>query len=355
MEPATSKSERLGQLEQILLAYPDGRRKAELARQIGVNRSTIGRYIDELSSGKFPLPIYEEDGLIKLDRDKYLNNISLTIYESMAVHLATRLMATRMDKHNPYAASALRKLGQALDAFAPAISRHLLISANVMDDAAQRHDPNYLRVLELLTGCWSEGRLVHLWHKSEKDGKVYEYDFAPYFIEPYAVGQTAHVIGLCTSPDWMRNRMRTFKLERIERAEPLDESYTIPGDFDPQEQLADAWGIWYTDTEPVQVVLKFHPRVANRVKETRWHRSEEVVEQADGYLLWRAWIAEPQEMLPWIRGWGADVEVLGPEGLRAEMEREIRRLMRVYALETPTISRADEDYHRKRANQLFRE
>jgi CRISPR-associated endonuclease/helicase Cas3 len=54
----------------------------------------------------------------------------------------------------------------------------------------------------------------------------------------------------------------------------------------------------------VGVVLKFHPRVAHRVRETRWHRSEQVEEQPDGSLLWRARVAEVQEMLPWIRGWG---------------------------------------------------
>lgn len=330
MESAANKSERLAQLEQLLIAHPQGLRRAEIARRLGVNRSTISRYVDELSARHdFPVPIYEEDGLLKLNRDKYLNNISLTLHEAMAVHLATRLMATRLDKHNPYAATALRKLGQALESFAPLISQHLLASANVMDDAGQRYDPNYLRTLEVLTRCWSQGQFVHIWHKSETTGKVFEYDFAPYFIEPYAVGQTTHVIGRCKSPD----RMRTFKIERVERAEPVaDEYYTIPDDFDPQTQLADAWGIWYTDDEPVEVVLKFHPRVAGRVKETRWHRSEDTSEQADGSLVWVAKIAEPKEMLPWIRGWGADCQILAPESLRRTLEREARRLAELYGV-----------------------
>jgi CRISPR-associated endonuclease/helicase Cas3 len=255
----------------------------------------------------------------------------------MAVHLATRLMATRTDKHNPYAASALRKLGQALEAFAPLISQHLIASAEVMDDAGQRYDPNYLRTLEVLTRCWSEGRLVHIWHKSDSTGKVFEYDFAPYFIEPYAVGQTTHVIGLCQSPD----RMRTFKIERIERAEPLTQSYIIPADFDPRAQLAHAWGIWYTENEPVEVKLKFHPRVARRVKETRWHRGEDTKDLPNGYLLWWAKIAEPQEMLPWIRGWGADCEVVEPEGLRETLIGEAKAMAEMYGWST-TKSRNQE-------------
>jgi len=329
MESAANKSERLVQLEQILLSHPHGLRKAEIARKLGVNRSTVGRYIDELSSRhSVPVPIYEENGIIKINRDKYLNQISLTIHEAMAVHLATRLMATRTDKHNPYAASALRKLGQTLETFAPLISQHLLASANVMDDVAQRHDPNYLHVLLMLTNAWASGEMVHLWHKHEITGKVFEYDFAPYFIEPYAVGQTIHVIGWRKPP----GEIRTFKIERIQRIEPIKERYTIPTNFNPQEILADAWGIWYTEAEPIEVVLKFHPRVAGRIRETRWHRSEDVTDLPDGHLLWRAKIAEPQEMIPWIRGWGSDVEVLEPEKLRKKLEQETRRLMKIYGL-----------------------
>lgn len=338
MESAANKSERLVQLEMILIAHQNGLRRSEIARKMGINRSTVGRYVDELSARhNSPVPLYEEDGLIKINRDKYLNNLSLTIHEAMSLHLATRLMATRMDKHNPYAASAMRKLSQALEAFAPAISNHLRLSADVMDDAGQRYDPNYLRTLEVLTRCWSEGRLVHIWHKSERTGKVIEYIFAPYFIEPYAVGQTTHVIGLGRSLEPMSSdRMWTFKIERIERVEPLDETYSIPTDFNPQEQLANAWGIWYTGDEPVEVVLKFHPRVAGRVKETRWHRSEDSEELPDGYLQWQAKIAQPKEMLNWIRGWGADVEVVGPVWLRKKLEREARRLAELYGVAKKT-------------------
>lgn len=338
-----SKAERLLQLEQILLAYPEGLHRAEIARKLGVHRATVGRYIDDLS---YRLPIWEENnGLVGIDRDAYLTSVRLTIHESMALHLAARLMATRTDKHNPHAASALRKIGQSLKQFAPLISQHLLASAEVMEDDARRHDPVYLEVLETLTRAWSEGRMVHLWHRHE-NGRVYEYDFAPYYIEPYAIGQTAHVIGYREPP----GKVRTLKLERIQRIELIKppRRYTIPPDFDPRETLADAWGIWYTEEEPVEVILRFHPRVALRVKETQWHPNETVEEQPDGSLLWRARIAEPREMLPWIRGWGADVEVLAPAELREELIGEARRLARMYGWEVHRSARDDasENAHR---------
>jgi CRISPR-associated endonuclease/helicase Cas3 len=329
MSQAVNKASRLLQIEALLLSHPNGLSQAEIARRLGVNRSTVSRYIRDMSA---QAPIYEnEEGRLFIDRQAALVNLHLNLHEAMAVHLAARLLATRMDRQNPHAASALRKLGLALERLAPRISQHIQMSADVMDEAAQRHDPVYLQSLERLTLAWAEQRKVQVWHRSERLGKVIEYLFSPYFIEPYAVGQATHMIGLSEPPD----KMRTLKIERIERVELTRQSYDIPPEFDPGDLLADAWGIWYTETEPVEVALRFHPRVANRVQETRWHRSEQVEEQPDGSVLWRAKVAEWKEMLPWVRGWGGDVEVLEPEELREVLIQETQKLASVYKI-TPS-------------------
>lgn len=324
MNPSQKKADRLLQIEALLLAHPAGYTQAEIAKRLGVNRSTINRYFPEL-----PKHIYvDDDGRWKLDRDCYLVNVRFSLDEAMAVHLAARLLATRMERQNPHSAAALRKLGVAIEALAPRISAHMLQSAAVIDDPNQKQDPNFLRSLEVLTRSWGLLRKARLWYRDAK-GRIEEHVFAPYFIEPYAIGQSVHVIGW----SWPQDDLRTYKVERIERIELLAETYAIPADFDPQELLKDAWGIWFTGEPPVEVALRFSPRVAARVGETRWHRSEQVTPQPDGSLIWRARIAEPQEMLPWIRGWGADVEVLEPPGLREKMVAEARKLAAVYGLE----------------------
>ncbi len=333
MTRAENKADRLIQIENLLLAHPEGLTQAELARRMGVERSTILRNLPDL-----PGHIYqEEDGRLKIDRRADLINVRLNLHEALAVHLASRLLATRMDRQNRHAAAALRKLGLAMDRWAKRMSRHVLQSADVMDDAAQREDPVYLDVLEKLTEGWASERKVHIWHQGEAGEKALEYLLSPYFIEPYAVGQTTHVIGLAQmfreAGRLLPEKMRTFKIERIRRAELTRDPYPLPADFDPRDFLADAWGIWYTEAEPVQVRLKFSPKVARRVQETRWHRSEQEEVLPDGSVLWRAHIAEPKEMLPWIRGWGADCEVLEPKGLREALEKEVRRMARVYGIQ----------------------
>lgn len=327
VERFKKKLERYEQFKSLMLAYPNGLTKAEIARKLGVHRSTAADYIDEFSIPNGTLPIYEiTSGRFAIDRDLFEVEISLNQHESLALHLATRLLTTRTDKHYPHAASALRKLGEAVGELSPQVRRHMNLSAAVMDSEHRRHDPRFLEILEMLTRAWSLGRKVQLSHESE-DGRIYEYIFSPYFIEPYAVGRTVHVIGL-REPI---NKLRTFKVERIRTIKLLEETYTIPDDFNPQEKLKNAWGIWYTEKEPEEVVLKFSQRVARRVLETSWHADERPPEvTADGSVIWRAKVDEWQEMVPWIRGWGADCEVLEPPELKEQMMGEARRLARVY-------------------------
>ena len=85
--------------------------------------------------------------------------------------------------------------------------------------------------------------------------------------------------------------------------------------------------------QPATVTLRFTGEQAiRRMHETVWHPSERKERDAEGRLIWTADIDEPQEMLPWIRGWAADCEVLEPQELREKAMGEVRRQMRMYGI-----------------------
>jgi CRISPR-associated endonuclease/helicase Cas3 len=312
MQSQTNKAARLEQIEQLLLRHKDGLTISEIARKIGVNRSTVWHYYYDAD---LPHSHYElcGDGRIRLNPERLHFNIKLNLDEALALHLAARLFSTRMDRHNPAAASAIRKISSALETMAPPLSRAMSQAADRADGDDQLQDPRYIEILKTLSKAWANGRMARILYASERSGQEHEYIFSPYFIEPYAIGQTTYVIGQIGKEEGMR----TFKIERIHQAELLADSYVIPPDFDADDFLKDAWGIWTTGRPPVEVVLRFSPRVAQRVKETRWHRSQKLEDLEDGSVLWRAWIAEPKEMEPWIKGWGDEVVVLsnGSQGL----------------------------------------
>lgn len=318
------KFENLHKLIYLLLDHPGGITKAEISRKLGVHRSTASEYIDSLENINVPV-IEVSPNLFSLDREHYEVQISVDIHESLALHLATRLLTTRTDKHYPHGASALRKLGVALEGLAPLISEHMKKSADVLDGKHRRRDSGFIEVLETLTRAWSRSVKVKITHEME-DGQVFDYIFAPYFIEPYAIGRTMHVIGFREPP----KKIRTLKIERIRTARLLDDKYSIPKEFDPSAHLRDAWGIWSADGELQDVVLRFSPQVAKRVQETQWHNSQQIDVQNDGSVLWKAKVMEWKEMLPWIRGWGADVEVREPIELRNRLMHEVSRMSQIY-------------------------
>lgn len=321
------KFENLHRLIELLLDRPQGLTKAEIGRRMNVHRSTAAEYLDSLEG--IGAPVYEvSPNRYTINREEYEVAVSVDLHEALALLQAARLLTTRTDKHNPHAASALRKLGRALSGLAPLVSEHILRSADVLDADDRPRDPVFLLALETLTRAWALRRKVRVTHEMD-DGQVHAYIFSPYFIEPYALGRTVHVIGHREPP----GKLRTFKIERIHTVELLDDrSYEIPADFDPSEQLKDAWGIWYTEGEPELVTLRFDRRVAKRVRETVWHHTQEIEDGEDGSLVWKAWVAEWREMVPWVRGWGSEVEVVGPEGLKRTLLREVKKLAGVYGL-----------------------
>ena len=61
-----------------------------------------------------------------------------------------------------------------------------------------------------------------------------------------------------------------------------------------------------------------------------WHPSQAIDDLEDGGCLLTVRVAEMREMIPWIRSWGPDVEVLEPPALRREIAADARRAAAVY-------------------------
>jgi proteasome accessory factor B len=131
-----------------------------------------------------------------------------------------------------------------------------------------------------------------------------------------------------------RDSVRTFKLDRIQQAEMLEETFEVPEDVYPSQMLANSWGIVFGDALK-EVVLRFDPSVARRIDETLWHASQKVEHLDDGGRILRMRVSGTLEIEPWIKTWGSSCEVLKPASLRAKMEEEARALARLYGVSAP--------------------
>jgi proteasome accessory factor B len=302
----------------MLYRSSGGMRVVEIAEACGVTRRTVYRDLDLLSvSG---VPVWQDAGRFGIEREHYLTTVRLNFNEAVALYMAARLLARHSDEHNPHVISALDKLATALPE--PVSGYIARTGARV---AQLPVNDRYIQVLEAITLSWSMQRKVRLWYRSPRSGQVRQRDFSPYFVEPSSVGYACYVIGF---DDWS-GEMRTFKLERLQRAQMLDETYEIPQEFDPDQYLAASWGIMHGEEE-VEVILQFSSAVAPRVKESVWHPSQEIDDLKDGGCLFTVRISEPKEMEPWIRSWGSEVEVVSPPALRQAIAREATRMAANY-------------------------
>jgi proteasome accessory factor B len=294
----------------------------ELAQRLEIHRRTVYRDLDFLSAQD--VPIWEEAGRYGLNRTRYLATLRLSYQEAMALVLAGLLLARTLDERNPWVIAALRRLAATLPEFPGA---HLKRAADRME--TYRADPSQVGILETILQGWGEGRKVKLAYRSPSSGALRERVHSPYALVPTANG--LYVIG---RDDWADD-IRTFKLERLESTALLSETYTIPADFDPEEHLASSWGIMSglsKDTKDEgEVVLQFTAAAKPFVLERQWHSTQRLETTPEGGCILRLQVSEPLEMQPWIRSWGAQVEVLAPEWLRERIAADLHQAAEQYS------------------------
>ncbi|HEY4691592.1 MAG TPA: CRISPR-associated helicase Cas3' [Anaerolineae bacterium] len=271
-----------------------------------------------------------ERGRWKIDRLRYLSSIKLNLHEALALYLPARRAARQTLMAQPHVANGLEKLATALK---QPMTERLVKAANMI--LAQTAQPERVAIIETVTRGWIERRKIRIAYRGLHARQTGYHIVKPYLIEPALWSDGAYVIGYSDHFD----DIAVFKIERIEFAElEPGGNFEIPEHFDEQRMLRYAWGIWSSEGEPERVKLRFLPGDATRrVKETIWHPYQKpVADMPDGGCLWEALVAEPREMIPWIRGWGADVEVLEPPELREALVREAGRLAVQYQVVAPT-------------------
>lgn len=319
------KAERLIELERLLTQSQAGLTITDLAGRMGVDRTTIWRDLNEL--GTSGVPILElEDNRYTIDRVHYLSNVRLNATESLMLYLAARRLSRHTRFARPAVTSALEKLSVALRQ--PMTERIQAAAARIMGEQPPP-DLEKEKAIETVVRGWMEGLRVKIWYRKLRADQTRVYVVSPYLVEPSIWGDGAYLIGYSDHHDGLG----TFKIERIQRAALINETFEMPADLNEDELLRHAWGIWYGEEEPTTVRLRFSSWVADRVRESVWHPTQRITALPDGGCEWAAEVDATIEMVPWIRGWGPDCEVLEPDDLRARIAEDMRRAAAQYTTE----------------------
>jgi predicted DNA-binding transcriptional regulator YafY len=309
----------------VLRGHPEGIRPAEIARRTGVATRTVYRDLRALET-EVGVAVWSEDGLWGVVGEEFLPPLKLTLDEAMAVVLSARLMVRYADKYDPDLAAAFEKLEGVLP---QPLADHVERTLDVL--AQHPRDAGFSERVHRLTRAWAERRVVTLDYEPARYAPASAARSAvvrPYLIEPSLQTHALYLIGW----DETRDALRTFKIERIRDVALTPRTFDLPEGDAFESTLRRAWDI-IADQPPTEVVLRFSPSVAARVREATWHPTQEVVQDEDGSLTWRATVAGTIEIRLWILSWGDDVEVLAPTELRKDVAQTHRRAGERYAAE----------------------
>jgi proteasome accessory factor B len=317
MSRQASRTSRLRRIEELLLLHEaEGMRAIDLAAALEVDRRTVYRDVEFLCEQG--VPIWQADGRFGINRTRYLSTVHLSFHEAIALMLAGLLLSRTIDERNPHVMTALRKLGTTLPRpFTP----HLKRAADRV--LANSEGERQVAVLEALAEGWGTGSKVRIGYRSPRSGQLRERIIAPYALEPTQSG--IYVIG---HDDWAQD-IRTFKLDRLETAKVLPRRFSIPESFDLESHLASGWRIMAGDTI-CEVALQFSAEITPQIYERQWHPTQKLQRLEDGGCVLRVYVAQPQEMQPFIRSWGAQVMVVAPQWLRDQIAAELSLAVQQY-------------------------
>ena len=322
MENSTSipRSIRLARLQHLLHKNPKGLTSLELAELSGVCVRTIQRDLLDLQSD-LGVPITQVGNRYGILGGYALPPIFFTLYEAMALFLASRLALRQTDENNPYMQQALVKVSDVLPS--PVAER---LKSGIEIIAAKKINPDFLQIFESVAVAWISQRQMKIEYLSLNSEQTKEWLLDPYFVEMTGIGYSMYVIGQAVREG--KEGIITFKLDRIKSAEILVTTFEIPAGLDIDKLLSSSWGVmWGNET---QITLRFSPHVTRRVKESIWHPSQRIEDLPDGGCMMVLQVGSTLEITPWIRSWGSDVEVLEPDALRDEFKRWANQLYKTY-------------------------
>jgi predicted DNA-binding transcriptional regulator YafY len=135
-----------------------------------------------------------------------------------------------------------------------------------------------------------------------------------------------HVIAYCA----MKKGLRDFVVSRIRSANLAADRLTLPRNLPSvKDYVRKNFGIMQGN-KGVPVKLRFAPSVAPWVDEQVWHPAQKTAIGRDGSLVLTFPVADFREVTRRILFYGAEVKVLSPKKLARDVEREIKRMGKVY-------------------------
>jgi predicted DNA-binding transcriptional regulator YafY len=213
--------------------------------------------------------------------------------------------------------SAIRKIEQSLP---DTISLNLADIEQTISFRTRAEPVLNLEIFDALAKATAQRRQLELTYRKagNRDGEVR-------LIDPYHL---ANINGewYLFAYDHARKDIRTFVPARVQTVRQTGKSFVRPQKFSLEKRLRDSFGV-HSGEGQFEIVLRFNARVADYVREKKWHESQEQRELKGGGVELRLKLSSLVEVQRWVLSWGGDVVVVKPPQLREVVQAAAREIL----------------------------
>lgn len=303
----------------LLLQSKPQWKAAELSEELNVSERTIHRYMGMLE--EMGIPIYSERGPyggFSLMRGYKLPPLIFTAEEATVLYMGANLVEEVWGEVYGDAVTAVTaKLDNVLpDDLRQEVAR--VRKGLVVSELAARDYRPWSKTLQILRECVGARRTVSLTYRS------FSLEETCREVDPYALTfrwGLWYLVGFCR----LRDAMRTFRVDRIREAMPLEGTFSVPEDFSVKAYLDASMQHQNQITAVVHLAADVAPYVRERMG--HWVRIED---HEDGAITVRLRVAD----LDWVTGWvlsqGQAAKVLSPPELIERVQSEAQFIVARY-------------------------
>ncbi len=292
-----------------------------LAREIEVATKTIHRDI-EFMRDRLNLPIEfnpGRNGYHYIEEVSAFPTMQITEGELFALVVAEKaLQQYRGTSFEKPLLSAIKKMEQALP---DTISLNLADLEQTISFRTRAEPVLDLKIFDVLAKAVSRRQQLELAYRKpgQKEGERR-------MVDPYHL---ANINGewFLFAYDHARKDIRTFVPARIQSVHPTGKTFERSRKFSLEDRLRDSFGVHSGEGE-YDVVIRFNSRVADYIREKKWHESQQLRNLKGGGVELRMKLSGLVEVGRWILGWGGDARVIHPRELFEIVRRSARQILR---------------------------
>ena len=298
-------------------SYPNA---TTLASQLEVSTKSIHRDL-EFMRDRLELPIQYDGsrfGYFYTEPVKAFPTLQITEGELFALVVAERaLQQYRGTSFEKPLLSALRKMEQSLP---DTISLSLADVEQTISFRTSAEPILDLEIFDALAKATTARRQLELTYRKPGQQQPEQRVVDPYHL--------ANINGewFLFAFDHLRKDLRTFVPARIKAIRPTGKTFERRQKFSLEKRLRGSFGVQSGQGE-FDVVIRFNERVADYIREKKWHDSQQLRELKQGGVELRLKLSSLAEVGRWVLSWGGDAVVVRPAELAQSVRQAAQRVL----------------------------